>query len=176
MYDMNYPDFDDYKTTEEEQFVVDSMSVVSDDELLEMQLGAFENLVSFIEYNGRKRKMEHLAPETKQIFIERLAQRHQIAEERRIQREMEIEKERKEELARKRKLQREERERKRQELMDRLQHLEEENERLKAELEKHSRKDDVSRNSPIRRWIQSFRSHKVIPEFLNRRAAYSAQE
>ena len=141
MNEMSCLPIDDYTPTADDQFVTDSMMVISDDELLEMQLSSFENLVSFIEYNGRKRKMEHLAPETKQLFIERLAQRQRIAEEKRIQREMEIERERKEELSRKRKLQREERERKRQELMDRLQFLEEENDRLKKELEKHERKD-----------------------------------
>ena len=120
--------------TAEEQFVLDSMSVITDEELLQMPQCSLEEFASFIEIKGRKRKMERMDPETKEVFRERLHEKQRIDEEKRIMKEIEMERQRKDEIARRRKLKREERERKRAEELARLQFLEDENNRLEQRL------------------------------------------
>ena len=128
------PTLDEMNPTAEEQFVLDSMSVITDEELLQMTQGSLEEFASFIEIKGRKRKMERMDPETKEVFRERLHEKQRIDEEKRIMKEIEMERQRKDEIARRRKLKREERERKRIEELARLQFLEEENNRLEQRL------------------------------------------
>lgn len=128
------PALDEMNPTAEEQFVLDSMSVITDEELLQMPQCSLEEFASFIEIKGRKRKMERMDPETKEVFRERLHEKQRIDEEKRIMKEIEMERQRKEEIARRRKLKREERERKRAEELARLQFLEDENNRLEQRL------------------------------------------
>ena len=128
------PTLDEMNLTAEEQFVLDSMSVITDEELLQMPQCSLEEFASFIEIKGRKRKMERMDPETKEVFRERLHEKQRIDEEKRIMKEIEMERQRKDEIARRRKLKREERERKRAEELARLQFLEKENDRLEQRL------------------------------------------
>lgn len=128
------PTLEEMNPTAEEQFVLDSISVITDEELLQMTQGSLEEFASFIEIKGRKRKMERMDPETKEVFRERLHEKQRIDEEKRIMKEIEMERQRKEEIARRRKLKREERERKRIEELTRLQFLEDENNRLEQRL------------------------------------------
>lgn len=132
--DSTCPTIDEMNLTAEEQFVLDSMSVITDEELLQMPQCSLEEIASFIEIKGRKRKMERMDPETKEVFRERLHEKQRIDEEKRIMKEIEMERQRKDEIARRRKLKREERERKRAEELARLQFLEDENNRLEQRL------------------------------------------
>lgn len=132
--DSTCPTIDEMNLTAEEQFVLDSMSVITDEELLQMPQCSLEEFASFIEIKGRKRKMERMDPETKEVFRERLHEKQRIDEEKRIMKEIEMERQRKDEIARRRKLKREERERKRAEELARLQFLEDENNRLEQRL------------------------------------------
>lgn len=190
------PTLEEMNLTAEEQFVLDSMSVITDEELLQMPQCSLEEFASFIEIKGRKRKMERMDPETKEVFRERLHERQQIAEEKRIMKEIEMERQRKEEIARRRKLKREERERKRAEELARLQFLEKENDTLEQRLTdeqtryeefkktseetEESLRDEIKRlndhlatlelllESPSQEEPQVQRTRKLMNKFLNR--------
>ena len=158
--------------TAEEQFVLDSMSVITDEELLQMPQCSLEEFASFIEIKGRKRKMERMDPETKEVFRERLHEKQRIDEEKRIMKEIEMERQRKEEIARRRKLKREERERKRAEELARLQFLEDENNRLEKRLtDEQTRYEELKKISEdteesLRDEIKRLNDHLATLELL----------
>lgn len=120
--------------TAHEQFAIDSMSVISDDELMGMRLWSIDSVLRFAEMNGRQRNMELLDKAAARAFSERAAKREQKEEEERLRRQMELEMFRREERNRRR------RERRRILKMQRLAQMErqrerEEKERLKAYIE-----------------------------------------
>lgn len=172
MNDLYCPTLDEMNPTAEEQFILDSMSVITDEELLQMTQGSLEEFASFIEIKGRKRKMERMDPETKEVFRERLHEKQRIDEEKRIMKEIERERQRKEEIARRRKLKREERERKRIEELARLQFLEEENNRLEQRLtDEQTRYEEFKNTSEkteesLRDEIKRLNDHLAAMELL----------
>lgn len=126
------PDFT--ALTAHEQFAIDSMSVISDDELMGMRLWNIDSVLRFAEMNGRQRMMERLDKAAARAFSERAERREQKEEEERLRRQIQLEMFRREERNRRR------RERRRIINMQRLAHVEllkerEEEQRLKAYME-----------------------------------------
>ncbi len=96
MNDPYCPTLDEINLTAEEQFVLDSMSVITDDELMHMRLSPAFHLVSFIENNHRVRNMVRMDPSMKMFFIRRRFCRNQKEEEERRMKEAELERQRQE--------------------------------------------------------------------------------
>ena len=100
------------RMAKEEQFALDSMALVSDEELIEMGHWNFEYILWFIECNHREKIMERMDPSAKKIFEKRRIRRElKEEEERRIEAEAatEMERQRLEEIERQRKEQKESR-------------------------------------------------------------------
>lgn len=98
------PNIDDLSMTPEDQFVLDSMALITDEELIDMGLWSFQRILWFVECNHREEIMRRMDSSADKIFTLRRFRRERKIEER--LKEEAIERLRSEELSRIRELQR----------------------------------------------------------------------